>query len=219
MTCDDVAMQRAMLLVTALALSASACAPADPGSTPDPAPTTAVDPDVGTDPGTDLGFGEEATLVWQPEADVAGVLDLSVDEVVEQRQSVFDGWVRDDAMAASRPYFVTVTLTNAGESDLGGQQVPLYLRDDGGALGAPWTLGGDFTACQSGPLPTPFAAGTETEMCLVYLAPDGARIRDLVFQPAEGYDPITWSGEVAPPEREPDKKDGTKDGGTRKKRG
>ena len=35
-------------------------------------------------------------------------------------------------------------------------------------------------------------------MCLVYLVPDGARIRDLVFEPTEGYDPITWSGEVEP---------------------
>ena len=79
--------------------------------------------------------------------------------------------------------------------------MPLYLRDDNGTLGAPWTLGGDFAACQSGPLPTPFTPGTETEMCLVYLVPDGARIRDLVFEPTEGYDPITWSGEVEEPEQ------------------
>ncbi len=186
------------LLVTALVLSVSACAPDDPESAPAPAPTAAVDPDVGTDPGTDLAFGDEATLVWQPEADVAGVLDLSVDAVVEKRQSVFDGWVRDDVTAASRPYFVTVTLTNAGEADLGGQEVPLYLRDDTGALGAPWTIGGDFT-CQSGPLPTPFPPGTDTEMCLVYLVPEGARARDLVFEPTDGYDPISWSGEIAEP--------------------
>ncbi len=200
-------MWRAVLLVTALALSVSACASADPESTPDPPSTTAVDPDVGTDPGTDLEFGEEATLAWQPEADVPGVLDLRVDAVAEQRQSVFDGWIRDERMAASRPYFVTITLTNSGESDLGGQEVPLYLRDDAGGLGAPWTLGGDFTACQSGPLPTPFVAGTDAEMCLVYLAPDGARIRDLVFEPTEGYDPITWSGEVQEPEKRDTKRD------------
>ena len=208
-----------MLLVTALALSVSACAPSDPESTPDPAPTTAVDPDVGTDPGTDLGFGEEATLVWQPEADLPGVLDLSVDAVAEQRQSVFDGWVRDDAMAASRPYFVTVTVTNSGEVDLGGQEVPLYLRDDAGALGAPWTLGGDFTDCQSGPLPDPFPVGTEVEMCLVYLVPDGGRVDDLVFEPTEGYDPITWSGEVTRPEKRPGTRTDKKGDGDSGKRG
>lgn len=134
--------------------------------------------------------------MWQPTADLTGELELSVESVVEPRQSVFDGWLRDDAMAASRAYFVRVRLANTGESDLGGQQVPLYLRDEGGTLGAPWTLGGDFTACQSGPLPTPFAAGAEEEMCLVYLVPGRGRIRDLVFEPTEGYDPIVWTGEV-----------------------
>ena len=37
-------------------------------------------------------------------------------------------------------------------------------------------------------------------MCLVYLAPDGARITDMVFEPTEGYDPITWTGDVTRPE-------------------
>jgi hypothetical protein len=121
--------------------------------------------------------------------------------VAEQDESVFDGWV-SEVMPDARPYFVTVSLANSGESDLGGQEVPLYLRDDTGALGAPWTVGGDFAECQSGPLPTPFAAGARADMCLVYLVPGGARIRDLVFEPTEGYDPITWSGEVTRPERE-----------------
>ena len=198
-------MRRAMLTLaawtTALVLSVSACAPDDPESSSASEPTAAVDPAVGTDPGTDLGFGDEATVVWQPESDVAGVLDVSVDAVAEQDESVFDGWV-SEVMPDARPYFVTVSLANAGESDLGGQEVPLYLRDDTGALGAPWTVGGDFAECQSGPLPTPFAAGARADMCLVYLVPDGARIRDLVFEPTEGYDPITWSGEVTRPERE-----------------
>ena len=34
---------------------------------------------------------------------------------------------------------------------------------------------------------------------LVCLVPDGGRVRDLVFQPTEGYDPISWTGEVREP--------------------
>ncbi len=192
-------MRLATFLVTALALSLSACSPADPEDTPEQ-PTSHLEfTPAGTDPGTELDLGDKATLVWQPETSLTGVLDLSVDAVAEERPSVFDGWVRDDVMAASRPYFVSVTLRNTGEADLTGQDVPLYLRDENGTLGAPWTLGGDFTACQSGPLPSPFTSGTKAEMCLVYLVPDGARIQDLVFEPTEGYDPITWSGEVQEP--------------------
>ena len=195
-------MWRTVVLSTALAVSLTSCSGADPdpGAEPDATPTEAVDV-ASTEPGTDLDFGEPATLVWQPAQDLTGVLDLTVDSVAEQRQSVFDGWTRDDAMATARPYFVVVSLTNTGESDLGGQPVPLYLRDDTGSLGAPWTLGGDFTACQSGPLPSPFEPGDEAEMCLVYLAPGGARIRDMVFEPTEGYDPLTWTGDVERPER------------------
>ena len=203
-----------MLLMTVLALSTStvsACAPADPESTAQPAAPASTALEEGTDEGTELSFGEPATLVWQPAADLTGVLEASVESVSEQRQSVFDGWLRDDALTDARPYFVTVTLTNAGESDLGGQEVPLYLRDDAGRLGSPWTLGGDFTACQSGPLPAPFEAGAEQEMCLVYLVPDGGRISDVVFEPTEGYDPITWTGEVETPQdwaREKKQQDG-----------
>lgn len=186
------------VVAAVLVLSLGSCTSTEPGTVDEPGPSAAVGAS-GTAPGTSLSYGDPATLVWQPAAGTTGELELSVDAVAEQRQSVFEGWLRDEAMAGSRPYFVTVTITNTGAADLGGQTVPLYLRDDSGRLGAPWTLGGDFTACQSGPLPTPFATGAETTMCLVFLAPDRARVADLVFEPSEGYDPIRWTGEVDRP--------------------
>ena len=198
-------MRRTLLMTVPLAavLVVSSCSRSEPpAAEPEPSvPPATVAPTAGTEPGTDLGFGDPAVLVWRPTQDLAGELELTVETVAEQRRSVFDGWTRDEAMAAARPYFVTVTLANVGDTDLGGQDVPLYLRDTGGTLGAPWTLGGDFTACQSGPLPVPFEAGADAEMCLVYLVPDGGRVRDLVFEPTEGYDPITWSGDVEEPVR------------------
>ncbi len=206
-------MRWSVLLTTGSALMLAACSAPDTSAEPE-APTASATAAAasGTAPGTELEHGEAAVLTWQPTRDLAGELELSVERVAEQRRSVFDGWVRDEAMAAARPYFVTVSLANVGDSDLGGQDVPLYLRDDNGALGAPWTLGGDFTACQSGPLPSSFEPGAEAEMCLVYLVPDGARIQDMVFEPTEGYDPITWTGEVEKPERraDQDRKDGSK---------
>ena len=197
----DVVMRRTSILAAALALALGGCAgdgPEGDDEPEDPA-TTAVDD--ATEPGTQLELGESATLAWRPAHDVEGELGLTVDEVAEKRPSVLDGWTSDGAVRRARPYFVKVSLANTGESDLGGQDVPLYLRDTAGTLGAPWTLGGDFTACQSGPLPVPFEPGDETDMCLVYLVPHGGRVRDLVFQPTEAYDPITWSGEVRAPGR------------------
>jgi hypothetical protein len=196
---DDVAMRRTPVLATLLALSLTGCSDPEPNADEElsPAATTAVDD--GTEPGTRLEHGDTATLVWHPTTALTGALDLTVEAVQERRASVFDGWSVGDSMQEARPYFVSVALTNVGGSDLAGQAVPLYLRDDQGRLGAPWTVGGDFTACQSGPLPEPFEAGASTEMCLVYLAPDDARITDMVFEPAEGYDPITWTGDVMGP--------------------
>ena len=193
-------MRGSLLVTTAVMVSLSACSTDEPPADPEPSSTPAsVVPTTGTEPGTDLAFGDSAVLVWQPAQDVTGEVELTVDAVAEQRQSVFDGWSRDDAMAASRPYFVRVSVANVGDADLGGQDVPLYLRSTDRTLGAPWTLGGAFTPCQSGPLPDPFPSGTEVEMCLVYLVPDGGRVRDLVFEPTEGYDPITWTGDIEPP--------------------
>ena len=194
----------ATLVTTVLAASLTACGGDDapePSTSPDPAPTSAEKPDgvSTTAPGTALEHGETATLVWRPAADLVGALELTVEGVQERRASVFDGWVADDSLQAARPYFVRVALTNVGEDDLAGQAVPLYLRDERDRLGAPWTVGGDFTPCQSGPLPEPFEAGASAEMCLVYLAPDDARIRDMVFEPTEGYDPIVWTGDVTGP--------------------
>jgi hypothetical protein len=197
-------MLRPVVLATVLTASLTACGGggADEPPVPAPAPAASAEDPGGvsaTEPGTALEHGDAATLVWQPAAEVTGALDLTVEAVQERRASVFEGWVADDSLQTARTYLVTVALTNVGESDLAGQGVPLYLRDDRGRLGAPWTLGGDFTPCQSGPLPDPFEAGASAELCLVYLAPDGARIEDMVFEPTEGYDPITWTGDVTGP--------------------
>ena len=194
-------MWRPLLLATSLSLllPLTGCGGDEPEPEVEPTSEATAAVDDGTEPGTELEFGDPATLVWQPTRDLAGEVELSVDEVAEQRRSVFDGWTRDGATAEARPYFVSVSVANTGESDLGGQDVPLYLRDTAGTLGAPWTLGGDFTACQSGPLPEPFEPGDEAEMCLVYLVPAGGRVRDLVFEPTEGYDPISWTGRVREP--------------------
>ena len=91
-------MRRTLLLAAALAWGLTACSGSEPAPAPTPAPaspSTAAAEVAATAPGTDLDFGEAATLVWQPEASLTGSLDLSVDAVTQEPQSVFRGWVRD----------------------------------------------------------------------------------------------------------------------------
>lgn len=201
-------MLRVAVAPVVLTLLLSACG-GDGSDGDEPAPTDAPEPTVAsselpdgvtlTPPGESLAFGETATVAWRPSADLEGVLDLAVTRVTQQSTAVFEGWLQDRAMRESTPYFVEVEVANRGETDLGGQQVPLYLRDTAGTLGTPWAFGGEFPRCQSGPLPEELGPGDEVEMCLVFLAPAGGELDVLAFQPAEDFEAITWTGPVRTP--------------------
>lgn len=206
------------LLITALlaapALAAcSAGAPADelppdpsaasgtpsPGVTGEASPLAVPDGVTPTEPGTRLSYGDEATVAWPLPGGGVGVLDLRVDAVREVPRQQFNGWLGGEALEQSRPYFADVRVTNSGETDLGARDVPLYLLDDNGTLGPPWTFDGTFEPCPSGPLPRTFAPGDRARTCLVFLAPQRARIDAMAFTRAADFEPVIWTGEVATP--------------------
>ncbi|WP_134741963.1 hypothetical protein [Nocardioides sp. 503] len=148
--------------------------------------------------GTDLALGDEAVVSYQPRQDAVGVLDLTVTRIERTtfRRS-FAGWQLGTAAKRTTPYFVRVTATNAGETDLGGRQVPLYGVDSADTLVEASTFKGRFKPCPSRPFPTPFAAGATHEACLVYLAPAGTTLKAVVFRPTQESVPITWTGPVS----------------------
>jgi hypothetical protein len=152
-----------------------------------------------TEPGTELGLGDEAVLGWRPAPGLDGVLRLSVDRVRTAPMRDFEGLVATGAVEGARPYYVDVTVANAGESDLGGLGVPLYLRDTSDTLGPPWGFEEPFAPCRSRPLPRTFAPGDSTRTCLVFFARAGAAYDAIAFQPAPDREAITWTGEVTAP--------------------
>ena len=153
-----------------------------------------------TEPGTGLELGEEGVIAFQRRQDENGVLAVTVDRIERTSfQESFKGWNVDDTTAARTPYFVRVTVTNAGETDLGGVRLNNVLwADDGTTLEAPnYYTRQQQPACHGGPLPEPFATGASAELCQVYfIAPDRALER-VAFPPFGGLDPVTWSGEVS----------------------
>jgi hypothetical protein len=155
-----------------------------------------------TAPGTGLALGETATVAWRPAAGVDALLELGVDEVTEARMRDFAGLVADGAVEGARPYYVDVTVTNAGDGDLGGLDVPLYLRDTSGALGPPWGFAEPFGPCRSQPLPRSFAPGETARRCLVFLSRAGAAYDAMVFWPTPEQEAITWTGEATEPDRD-----------------
>jgi len=220
-------MLRTPLLGLVLALSLGACSgdgPAEPDASPSASSEESAETGDGTgetggtggegetylevpdgvtltEPGTALDLGDVATVAFPLRGDDVGVLDVRVDTVTEARPRDFRGWLSPQALDESRPYFVEVRLANTGDTDLGGHDVPLHLRDDNGTLGPPWAFDGTFRACRSGPLPARFAPGRRTRMCLVYLAPMRARIESMAFVPAVEAEPVTWTGKVRTPRR------------------
>lgn len=152
-----------------------------------------------TSQGTALQVGQSATVAWQPSQKVVGVLDLTVTAMHSTTfDRSFSGWELDDATKANAPYFVTASVRNAGESDLGGQTVPLYGAAASGALVEASTFATDFKPCRPGVLPTPFPAGASADVCLVYLVPSAGALEGVSFRPTESFEPITWTGEVTP---------------------
>ncbi|WP_160006628.1 hypothetical protein [Nocardioides sp. AX2bis] len=153
-----------------------------------------------TPQGSLLGVGDEAVVAYEPRQDRVGVLGITVRELRETTfEESFEGWQLDDRTRASTPYFVDVSVTNEGRTDLGGRPVPLYLLDDANTLIEASTFAGDFEPCPSAPLPKTFAKGDTTRGCLVFLAPEGQELAGVSFRPDQDFDAITWAGDVQQP--------------------
>ncbi|MDT9595246.1 hypothetical protein RDV89_19315 [Nocardioides zeae] len=158
-----------------------------------------------TDPGSVLALGETATVAWQPNVDVVGVVEVRVEGVQPASVDAFDGWLVGGTAAQAAPYFVTVTLTNVGEGDLGRQSVPLYLERQDGVLVPAARFGAEFPACASVPLPSPFEPDDTTTTCQVYLSEGAQELEALTFLPFDGFEAIRWDPRlpVATPTTDP----------------
>lgn len=159
---------------------------------PSSAPTSGL-----TDPGTDLSFGQAASVSWQAKADAVGTLRISVDSVEQTTfEQSFKDWKIDDTTKTYTPYFVHAYVTNLGETDLSSVQVPLYGESTADALVEPSTFATVFRPCNPGKLPRGFTAGVAKAVCLVYLVPAGSQLAGVVFRPTEEFLPITWTGAI-----------------------
>lgn len=156
-----------------------------------------------TEQGTELGFGDTATVVHEPTQNRGTVLELTVTAVQQARLGDFAEFDLDARARASTPYYVEVEVGNVGEGDLGGARVPLWAVDADDRLIQSSGFTAGFTPCPSGPLPEPFGPEESVETCLVYLIPDGGELTAVSYRPTQEFAPITWEGEVAaPPTRE-----------------
>lgn len=193
----------ALVLSAALAGALAACGPdaeaPDPGPTPTASQTSAAAP-------TELSFGEAQTVTWGPTDDRSTELSLQVVTVSEGRAADFEGLAAAGISKDNQPYYVNVVIGNDGEADIGGLDVPLYLVDSSQTLTPPSKFADAFEPCPSGPLPSPFGAGAEAQMCLVFFSSIGATFQSITFQPDVDAAAVAWTGDVAVPAQKPPRK-------------
>ena len=180
--------------------SAASGGDATPGS--DPSPYLPVPAGVElTDPGSELGFGEQATVAWQPEKKRVGVLDIKVRKVVAADIKALQNWQLDAAGRGSSLYYVTMTVANVGDRDLSGQRIPLYVLDGANALVESSAFKKEFKPCSSPALPDGFVTGEKVTVCQAYLVPKRGTLVAVSFRPTEKFNPITWVGNVTEPKK------------------
>jgi hypothetical protein len=180
--------------------SAASGGDATPGSKP--APYLPVPEGVVlTDPGSELGFGEQATVAWRPEKDQVGVLNVKVRKVVAADIKALQNWQLDGAGRGSSLYYVTMTVANVGDQDLSGQRIPLYVLDGANALVESSAFKKEFEPCSSPALPDGFVTGEKVTLCQAYLVPKRGTLVAVSFRPTEKFNPINWVGKVTEPKK------------------
>jgi hypothetical protein len=164
-----------------------------------------------TDQGTQLAVGDTATVAFEVKQGVVGVLDIKVTRLEKTSfKKSFVGWDLDDGQKHANPYFVRATVTNRGDTDLGGRRTPLYIVDGENTLVEATSFASSFKPCEPGTFPKKFKTGKKTKVCLVYLAPRKGDLVAVSFRPTQDFDPITWTGTLEKPQ--PPKKDKGKKG-------
>jgi hypothetical protein len=161
-----------------------------------------------TKAGTQLKFGQKATVAYEPNAQRNTVLELTVTAATQGTIDDLGSYVLDERTKASTPYYVDVTVTNVGDGDVGQTPIPLWAVDNANTLIQASSFTNSFTRCPSTPLPTSFAPNATQNACLVFLVPDHGTLTGLSFRPLQAVAPIVWTGPItsATPASSPTKK-------------
>lgn len=197
------ALLRCAVLMVAASLSLAGCGGEEKPTTKPSVtlPTGNVNVPSGielTKAGTELKFGEKATVAYEPNAERNTVLEMTVTGATEGQITDLGSYVLDDRTKASTPYYVDVTVKNIGDGDVGQTPIPLWAVDDADTLIQASSFTNSFTRCPSTPLPTTFAPNATVTSCLVYLVPDHGKLTGLSFRPLQAVAPILWTGTVNP---------------------
>lgn len=149
-----------------------------------------------TEPGTELKFGQKATVAYEPNPKRSTVVELTVRSVTRGSIKDLSMYNLDDRLKASVPYYVRVKVANVGKGDIGKTPIPLWAVDTRDTLIQASSFTNVYKRCPSRPLPASFAPRDKTTACLVYLIPDRGKLTGVSYRPLQAYAPIEWKGKV-----------------------
>ena len=153
-----------------------------------------------TTEGSQLAVADTATVAYEVRQGIVGVLEITVSRLEKTTfKKSFVGWDLDPGQKKANPYFVRATITNVGETDLGGRRPPLYIVDGTNTLVESTSFASAFTPCEPGNFPKKFPNGKSVEVCLVFLSPNKGDLTAVSFRPTQDFDAITWHGPLTKP--------------------
>lgn len=195
--------------------STSAASASTPAATP--AQTTSQSsnaPGGLTAPGTQLGFGQQATVAWVSPSDFSvnggqkgTKMQVTVASIAKGSIDDFKNFTLDANAKASTPYYVKLQLKaveDAGPAAVKDDPaISFEALDDRGQKQERAIVSGTFAPCNEAHAPKPFAAGKSYASCAVYLIPGGGSIQKVIWNsgpsPEGGITPyfdkpIVWGG-------------------------
>ncbi len=190
------------LLLTSCGGDSKDDAKADGTGTPTPTSTVTLPPGVVlTEPGTELAFGETATVVYAPTQTLSSIVALTVKRARLGSTKDLKGFDLDtDYKKNANYYYVNVTIENLDDDDLGGRDLLLNGVNDQETLLPPVVFQSAFNKCQGKPLPKVFGQGQKFATCLVFLSPDQGPLTAVSTVTDGSSQPVTWVGDIATPE-------------------
>jgi hypothetical protein len=190
----------------------------DDASSGNPSPTASVEtPDEVevTEPGTQLRFGQRATVDYKLRQQ-GTVLELGVRSAKQGSLKDFAGFnLSTPYQRNARYYYVDVVAENVGEERLSNVDVPLWGISGDNTLLPPVQFRSSFQKCPTEPMPKNFRPGKTHRTCLVFLSPNKGTLEGVSYRPVESFDPIEWRGQVKAPVTKAKNKNKKKQGGNK----
>ena len=145
-----------------------------------------------TPAGTELEIGTPATVVFETGDGAASAITATPTKVTRGKIKDFEFFSLDAASKKATPYYVTASVTNDGPAGLGGLGAPFVAHDDTDMIVAPNVINGDFAPCQGGQLPAKFLPGDTTDLCMVFLVPEGRKLVTIDAVSSEPATAVRW---------------------------